>query len=83
MFNPERRASIYAEGEQVVMTAVWAMVRPATRGRRVVSSASAEVIVAGMAVRRRASMGSPSRLMGRCARRLHPGMSRTSRDRRS
>jgi hypothetical protein len=59
MFNPERHAWIYAEGEQAVMTTVRAMVRPATRWMRAVSRASARRIAGRMGGRRRASIDVP------------------------
>jgi hypothetical protein len=60
MFNPERHAWIYAEGEQAVMTAVRALVRPATLWMRVVSRASGRVMACRIVVRRCASLDVPA-----------------------
>jgi hypothetical protein len=43
LFNPERLTWIYTAGDRAVMRAVRTPVRPATRGRRVVSIASRRI----------------------------------------
>jgi hypothetical protein len=59
MFDPERHASIYTEG-QTVMAAVRAPVWPATHWRCVVSRALARRIAGRMGVSRRASTDVPT-----------------------
>jgi hypothetical protein len=59
MFDPERHASIYTEG-QTVMAAVRAPVWPATHWRCVVSKALARRITGRMGVSRRASLDVPT-----------------------
>jgi hypothetical protein len=56
--DPELHAAIYTEGREVIPHAVRSLVRPATRGMRVVAKASSHIIAGRSVVRRRASLHS-------------------------